>query len=112
MSQLCDHGLPVEAVCERCDRERPIEMIRQLRDALGNPPTNSAQSPREVWEESLRHVRRLAGEKEGGTMTTIEAVRRTMDGLTEDQWCDRRFMEAIAQVWDRAKEADPSTCAA
>lgn len=46
-----------------CSHGRPdhIELIHQLREALGFQRTAIAASPKAVWEQTLEYVRKLAG---------------------------------------------------
>jgi hypothetical protein len=57
MNEQCPHGLLLVAICDDCDRSRPIEMIRQLRDTLGLFSGAMPRSPSEVWIETLRYVK-------------------------------------------------------
>lgn len=55
-----------ESVVDVCSHGRPdhIELIYQLRDALGLHATAMPVPPKKVWEDTLEVVRRLAGTRE------------------------------------------------
>jgi hypothetical protein len=55
-------ALPAKSVAE-CSHGRPdhIELIHQLREALGFQRTAIAASPKVVWEQTLEYVRKMAG---------------------------------------------------
>ena len=48
---------------ERCE-PKPIDLVRELRAALGWPDVALACSPQRAWEIALEAVRRLAGTRE------------------------------------------------